>query len=224
MGVKSGGFDSGILTVDPGRDRFSIERAVHVYIVALATQIVPDHFFQSQGTLRLPVATITEKDVVPDLPDMEDRSAHGAAWAWLSTAARLVLAGVWAWAGFAKIADPDAAARAVRAHKLLPEALVKVFARGLPFVEIALALLLFAGLATRVASLVAAGLLAMFIFSISSAWARGLQIDCGCFVGGGTAHADAGKYLSEVARDLGLMVVAAWLAWRPTSRLALDSN
>ncbi|HSS10507.1 MAG TPA: MauE/DoxX family redox-associated membrane protein [Acidimicrobiales bacterium] len=155
---------------------------------------------------------------------MEDQSALGGWRGWPSTASRFVLAAVFAWAGLAKIADPDAAVRAVRAYKLLPEALVKLFAWGLPFVEIALAVLLFAGLATRLAGLVAAGLLAMFIFSISSAWARDLQIDCGCFGGGGAAHADAAKYLSELARDLGLLVVAAWLAWRPASRLALDTN
>jgi uncharacterized membrane protein YphA (DoxX/SURF4 family) len=161
---------------------------------------------------------------VHDPGNLEGRSVHAGWRVRLSTASRFVLAGVFAWAGLAKIADPDAAVRAVRAYKLLPEGLVKVFAWGLPFVEIALAVLLFAGLATRVSALVATGLLAMFIFSISSAWARGLQIDCGCFGGGGAAHADAGKYLSELARDVGILVVAAWLAWRPASRLALDPH
>jgi len=62
------------------------------------------------------------------------------------------------------------------------------------------------------------------MFSIASAWARGLQIDCGCFGGGGPAHADAAKYVSELARDFGLLVLAAWLVWRPASRLALTTD
>jgi protein-disulfide isomerase len=68
---------------------------------------------------------------------------------WAATVARLLLATVWAWAAMAKIADPDAAVRAVRAYQLLPELLVRPVAWGLPFAELALAILLAAGLATR---------------------------------------------------------------------------
>jgi hypothetical protein len=35
---------------------------------------------------------------------------------WAATGARLLLAAVWAWAAVAKISDPDAAVRAVRAY------------------------------------------------------------------------------------------------------------
>jgi len=143
---------------------------------------------------------------------------------WVSTASRLILAAVLAWSGLSKMADPDAAVRAVRAYQLLPEGLVKLFAWGLPFVELAVAVLLLAGIATRVTAVVASGLLLMFMFSIASAWARGLQIDCGCFGGGGPAHADAAKYVSELARDFGLLVLAAWLVWRPASRLAFNTD
>ena len=52
---------------------------------------------------------------------------------WTATTARLLLATVWAWAALAKISDPDAAVRAVRAYQLLPEALVRPVAWGLPF-------------------------------------------------------------------------------------------
>ena len=142
----------------------------------------------------------------------------------MSTASRLILAAVFAWSGLSKMADPDAAVRAVRAYQLLPEGLVKLFAWGLPFVELAVAVLLLTGIATRVTAVVASGLLLMFMFSIASAWARGLQIDCGCFGGGGPAHADAAKYVSELARDFGLLVLAAWLVWRPASRLALTTD
>ena len=106
-------------------------------------------------------------------------------WRWISFAARLALAVVWAWAGLAKISDPDVATRAVRAYELFPEALVKPIAWGLPFVELGLAVLLLIGLATRPAAWVSAVLFVAFIVMIGSAWARGLSIDCGCFGGGG---------------------------------------
>jgi uncharacterized membrane protein YphA (DoxX/SURF4 family) len=142
---------------------------------------------------------------------------------WPATAARLLLAAVWAWAALAKISDPDAAVRAVRAYQLLPEVLVRPVAWGLPFAELALAVLLAAGLATRLAAACSALLLALFMAAIASAWARGLQIHCGCFGGGGPATGvRAGDYLLELVRDTGLLAVAVALAWRPHSRLALD--
>jgi uncharacterized membrane protein YphA (DoxX/SURF4 family) len=148
----------------------------------------------------------------------------GGAWRpWAATMARLLLAAVWAWAALAKISDPDAAVRAVRAYQLLPEALVRPVAWGLPFAELALAVLLAAGLATRLAAVCSAVLLGSFMVAIGSAWARGLQIDCGCFGGGGPASGvQARDYLVELVRDAGLLVVAVLLAWRPRSRLALD--
>lgn len=144
-------------------------------------------------------------------------------WSWVSLAARLVLAGVWAWAGLAKIADPDAAVRAVRAYELFPESLVKPIAWGLPFVELGLAVLLLIGLACRPAGWVSAVLFVAFIAMIGSAWTRGLSIDCGCFGGGGaTSGVDVAKYAEEMVRDLVLLGVAVFVAIGPNSALSLE--
>jgi uncharacterized membrane protein YphA (DoxX/SURF4 family) len=140
---------------------------------------------------------------------------------WAATAARAVLAAVFAWAGIAKMADADAAVRAVRAYRILPETMVRSVAWGLPFIEVAVAVLLLAGIATRLSAGVGFALMAAFFVAIASAWARGLQIDCGCFGGGGAAHASAGRYLSELARDALLLVIAGGLVLHPASRLAL---
>jgi uncharacterized membrane protein YphA (DoxX/SURF4 family) len=144
-------------------------------------------------------------------------------WPWCSTAARLVLAGVWAWAGVAKLGDPDAAVRAVRAYDILPEAFVKSFAWGLPFVELALAVLLLLGLATRPAAWASVVLLLVFIGATASVWARGLQIDCGCFGGGGQAAADSASYLRDMGRDGLLLCLALLVAAGAPSRFALDN-
>jgi uncharacterized membrane protein YphA (DoxX/SURF4 family) len=142
---------------------------------------------------------------------------------YLTLAARLVLAAVWAWAGLAKIADADAAARAVRAYDLFPESLVKPIAWGLPFVELGLAVLLLVGLACRPAAWVSAVLFVAFIAMIGSAWARGLSIDCGCFGGGGAANGvDGAKYAQEMLRDLVFVGLAIFVAVGPDSTLSLD--
>jgi uncharacterized membrane protein YphA (DoxX/SURF4 family) len=151
-----------------------------------------------------------------------DRERVGT-WGWVALAARLVLAGVWAWAGLAKMADADAARRAVRAYELFPEMFVKPIAWGLPFVELALALLLLVGFACRPSGWVSAVLFVAFITMIGSAWGRGLSIDCGCFGGGGaTSGSDAARYAQEIARDVVFLGLAVFVAIGPSSALSLD--
>src|SRR5215211_4515974 len=104
---------------------------------------------------------------------------------WAGTLSRAGLAVVWIWAGLAKLTDPNGAVLSVRAYWLLPDVLVRPVAWGLPFLELALAVLLLAGIANRIAGAASAGLLVVFMLGIASAWARGLQIDCGCFSAGG---------------------------------------
>jgi uncharacterized membrane protein YphA (DoxX/SURF4 family) len=142
----------------------------------------------------------------------------------VATGARLVLGGVLVVAGVLKLPDPAAAERAVRAYRLLPEGLVGPVAFGLPVVEIAVGLALLAGVFVRTAALATAALLAVYIAAVGSAWARGLQIDCGCFGGGGQVATGRTAYSSEVARDLGLLVLALALARWPASRLAFGGR
>ena len=143
---------------------------------------------------------------------------------WLATLARLVLGGVFVVAGALKVPDPAAAVRAVRAYQLLPEPLVAPIAFGLPVVEIAVGLALLAGVVVRTAALASALLLVVFLAAVGSAWARGLQIDCGCFGTGGRVAAGETAYPLEVLRDVGLLLVALALARRPSSRLALGGH
>jgi uncharacterized membrane protein YphA (DoxX/SURF4 family) len=143
---------------------------------------------------------------------------------WLATAARLLLGGVLLVAGALKVPDPAAAVRAVRAYQLLPEALVGPVAFGLPVLEIAVGLALLVGVFVRTAALASAALMVLFLVGVVSAWARGLQIDCGCFGGGGTVAPDETAYPSEVARDTALLLIALALARWPASRLALGGR
>ena len=146
------------------------------------------------------------------------------AWPWLAVPARLILGVVWLAAGFAKIGDPDSSVRAVRAYRLVPDSLERTVGYALPLLEICLGVLLLVGLALRLAAVASAVLLIGFIVGISAAWARGLQIECGCFGGGGTATGEdvTAAYKWDIARDVGLLALAALLSWRPVSRLSVD--
>ena len=143
---------------------------------------------------------------------------------WLGTAARALLGVVWVWAAVAKMGDPAASVRAVRAYELLPEWLAKGVGYGLPFLEIGLAVLLIAGLATRLAAVLSSTLLVVFLVGIVSAAARGLQIECGCFGGGGQLGAgQSTAYTGEILRDAGLLVVSLFLVWVYRTRFAVDN-
>lgn len=143
---------------------------------------------------------------------------------WLTLAARLVLGGVWLWAGGAKATDLAASVRAVRAYQLLPDGVATVVGAGLPWLEIVLGLLLVVGVAVRFGSIFSAALLVVFLVGIISAAARGLRIDCGCFGSGGALDpAQNTAYTLEILRDSALLVTALALARWPRGRLAVDN-
>lgn len=144
-------------------------------------------------------------------------------WLWFGLVARLVAGGVWIVAGALKLPDPTESVRAVRAYQLLPEAVVPTVGHLLPIVELVVGSLLVLGLLTRGAAVASFLLFAAFVYGISWAWAQGLQIECGCFGGGGTKEGASDEYPGEIARDVGLAALSAYLIWRPRTRLSTDS-
>lgn len=142
---------------------------------------------------------------------------------WFGTAARLVLGVVFVVAGATKVGDLAASGRAVNAYQLMPFGVAKAVGAALPFVEIVVGLLLIVGLATRVVAVLTAVLLVVYIVGISSAWARGLTIDCGCFSKGGELGAGQHPaYTWDLVRDVALLAAAALLIVWPTTRFAVD--
>jgi uncharacterized membrane protein YphA (DoxX/SURF4 family) len=142
---------------------------------------------------------------------------------WFGLLARLVTGGVWLTAGLLKIGDGAASVRAVRAYDLLPEAVVPTLGHALPALEVVVGLALVAGFLTRWFGGLSALLQVAFIIGIASAWARGLEIKCGCFGNGGPDVNAAAHYPWDIARDVGLLLLSLWLVWRPLTRLSLDS-
>lgn len=98
---------------------------------------------------------------------------------------RLVLGGLFLYAGLIKAGDVTAFARDVAAYELLPYALNYLVAATLPYVEIVAGALLVANRHVRAASLLLAVLTVVFMGAIVSVLLRGLEVDCGCFGGSG---------------------------------------
>jgi uncharacterized membrane protein YphA (DoxX/SURF4 family) len=147
-----------------------------------------------------------------------------AVWPWISTVARIGLAAVFLIAGGLKVTDLAASGRAVNAYQLMPYETAKVVGAALPFLEIALGLLLLAGLAVRLTAAIATVVLVIFMAGIASAWAHGLQIDCGCFSKGGELTGGrTARYGLEILRDVGFLALAGILLVKPRGRVSVDN-
>ena len=140
----------------------------------------------------------------------------------IGTVARLGLAAVWLVSGSVKASDLNQTYIAVQAYDVLPAGAVSVVAGAVPFLELALGVLLLVGIGTRLTAAVSAVVLLAFIGAVAQAWARGLSIDCGCFGGGGRVSAGDTAYPQEIARDIGFLVLAGWLIVRPRTLFGMD--
>jgi putative oxidoreductase len=134
---------------------------------------------------------------------------------------RLVLGGVFLFAGASKVVDPGSLAASIRTYGLgLPEWFVTFSAYSLPYIEVMLGLYLIAGLFTKASAWATTGLMALFTLALVQGAVRGLEIDCGCFGAG----ADSGSNLwLSAARDVGLLALGLHIALSPLGRFSVDA-
>jgi uncharacterized membrane protein YphA (DoxX/SURF4 family) len=116
---------------------------------------------------------------------------------------RLLLGGLFIWAGAVKALDVPAFAGQIAAYQLLPYAWNYVVAAVLPYIELLAGFLVVANIRVKPAALLTGLLNVVFIVVLASVLARGLNIDCGCF------GPDAGTTpLQALGRDLVLLALA----------------
>jgi len=97
-------------------------------------------------------------------------------------ALRVALGVVFVYAAWTKLRQPwELFAMSIDAYKVLPYWAVVWEARTLPWVELAIGLALIAGRWLRVSAGAASLLLLGFFVLMVRTYAKGLQIDCGCF-------------------------------------------
>lgn len=141
---------------------------------------------------------------------------------WIGLVCRLTLGGVLFVAGFLKVDKLEVSQMAVRSYELLPIPIANFFGQTLPLFEVVIGLLLIVGAATRIVAVIGGFTMFIFIIAIAQAWARGLNIDCGCFGGGGTVAPGETRYLQEILRDAGLVAMALFLIRYPVSKFSID--
>ncbi len=94
---------------------------------------------------------------------------------------RMVLGGLFIYAGIVKVLDPLDFAQNIRNYRLVGQSLAFVAAIVLPWLEILAGVALAAGIWKRASALIISGLLVLFIILTLVTIARGLDVECGCF-------------------------------------------
>jgi uncharacterized membrane protein YphA (DoxX/SURF4 family) len=119
---------------------------------------------------------------------------------------RLVLGGLFVYAGAVKVVDPLGFAQDIRNYRLVGQSLSFIAALLLPWLEILAGAFLVAGVWKRGAALVVTGLLVFFIVLTLVTMARGLDVDCGCF---GSLSRKSGW--GVVLEDLGMLFLGLFI-------------
>jgi putative oxidoreductase len=122
---------------------------------------------------------------------------------------RIIIGGIFIYAGILKIRSPQEFADHIAGFQLLPNGFVNILAIGLPVFEVIVGLALVMGFQSRTAAFCVLFLSIMFAVAMASAMTRGLQIDCGCF---GSGSPSILKMWLSLGRDV-LLVVAAFVIW-----------
>jgi putative oxidoreductase len=124
-------------------------------------------------------------------------------------ASRILLAGVFLYSGYTKLQAELEFAAAIAGYRLLPEQVIYPVAVYLPWLEIALGLLLLSAWKTRYVAGFTAGLLSFFIVILTITYLRGIDANCGCF--------GIGERISPltIARDGLFLIPALFLTLGP---------
>jgi len=102
---------------------------------------------------------------------------------YLHLAVRLLLGGLFLYAGLPKITDTMGFASSIYNYKLFSSLVIGLTVAFIPWVEVLAGLALVLGVKVRSASLIISLLLVVFVSLAAISAIRGIDIDCGCFSG-----------------------------------------
>ncbi len=128
----------------------------------------------------------------------------------LARGSRLALALIFVAAAPQKILAPADFAASVGSYLILPDALINFTALTLPWLEMIVAFLLLFRAWTGPALFLANAMLVAFLAAVVSAYARGIDLNCGCFSSAPTASDDMVFY---IVRDVIFVVIGLTAAW-----------
>jgi len=139
----------------------------------------------------------------------------------LTVVTRLAVGAIFIYASLYKIKDPGAFAKSIWYYHLIPGDLLNFMALILPWVELLCGLALIAGVLYHGAVVLVNIMTVIFIFALSTAIARGIDIDCGCFK---AAQAASDSVWKALLFDLILVLFTLGLLFSRSKRWRLSSS
>jgi uncharacterized membrane protein YphA (DoxX/SURF4 family) len=118
--------------------------------------------------------------------------------------AQILIGAVFLVAALAKIADLHTFAMQLHNYRMTPVWIENLLAMTLPWVELLAALSLLFGVRPRSGAVLVLGMMLVFTFGVVVAWARGLDVSCGCFGKALSGQVGAQKFFENV----GLILLA----------------
>jgi uncharacterized membrane protein YphA (DoxX/SURF4 family) len=127
---------------------------------------------------------------------------------WTLIVLRVILGAVFVYGGYVKLRDPWALfAMGIDSYHLVPFQFVEPLARTLPWMEVAIGVLLMLGVWLRFSSTIVTLMLAVFFTAMVHAKLAGQQINCGCF--------GPGEPISKwtLLRDGSMLAASLFVTW-----------
>lgn len=147
--------------------------------------------------------------------------ARGRPMGWLVLPLRLLLGGLFVFAGVMKVQDTQNFAFAVHGFKLMPEHLVVLAAFVLPWLEMVAGAMLVLGIWTRASAGVIGFMTLGFLGGIISVIVRGMDVKCSCFGKFEFPCEGAIGYCHVVRNAVMIAMAGAIVLWGP-GPLAID--
>jgi uncharacterized membrane protein YphA (DoxX/SURF4 family) len=93
---------------------------------------------------------------------------------------RFIIGAMFIYVAYNKFINPEEFAKAIKNYDMLPFWVINIMAIILPYIELFSGLFLILGIYKKGSSAIIALSLIVFIIALTTAFARGLNIDCGC--------------------------------------------
>jgi uncharacterized membrane protein YphA (DoxX/SURF4 family) len=153
-----------------------------------------------------------EIDMQTDMPAGEESNRTAGKVRWIRLGLRLFLGGIFLYASWDKVLNPDAFATSVRNYQILPESLVHLAALILPWLELFVAICLLGGFWLPGAVFWVNTLMLVFTLSLVLNMVRGINVSCGCF-STETKLVGTAQMWGYLIRDLVFLGAGGWLAF-----------
>ncbi len=138
---------------------------------------------------------------------------------YLQLSARIIVALVFIVFGMSKIAEPAQFAKDINNYGMLPYQLTNLAAIILPWIELISGLLLLLGVRLKTNALLIAAMLIIFNIAVATAWARGLDIHCGCY----SDVAEQTVGWQKLVENFGLLILLLIIYFFKNNALTLEA-